>query len=62
MAVSSLTIVPVADAVAIVAPDALDSETVRVSSGSTAVSPATTTPTCCEVTPGAKLSVPDAAV
>ena len=61
-AVSSLVIVPVADAVPRVAPDGLVSETVNVSFGSTTASPATATLTVCEVTPGANVRVPDVAV
>ena len=61
-AVSSLVMVPVAVAVPSVAPVGADSVTVRVSVGSTVVSPVTATLTCWESTPGAKVMVPDVAV
>ena len=63
---SSLVIVPVAVAVvaplAKVAPVGLDSVTVRVSLGSTAVSPRAATVRFWVVTPGAKVRVPEVAV
>ena len=59
---SSVVIVPVAVARAMVAPDGLDNVTVSVSVGSTVASPVTATVTVCEITPGAKVSVPEAAV
>ena len=62
VAVSSLVIVPIADPSAIVAPDAFDNVTVNVSVGSTAVSPSTAMVITCEVTPGANVIVPEAAV
>ena len=45
-----------------VAPDGLDNVTVNVSLGSTVVSPVTATLTVCEITPGAKVIVPEPAV
>ena len=59
---SSVRMVPIAAARASVAPDGLDSVTVNVSIGSTAVSPMTATLTVCETTPGAKVIVPEPAV
>ena len=59
---SSVRIVPIAVARAIVAPDGLDNVTVNVSVGSTVASPVTATVTVCEITPGAKVSVPEPAV
>ena len=61
-ATSSLVIVPTAEPSAIVAPDGFDKLTVNVSSPSTTASPATITCTICEVTPGANVTTPDAAV
>ena len=60
--VSSLVTDAVAVAVPRAAPEGLASDTVKVSSGSTTVSPATATFSFCDMTPGAKVSVPDAAV
>ena len=59
---SSLVMVPVAVAVPSVAPLGLVSFTVKVSFGSTTASPVTATLTVCEVTPGAKVKVPEVAV
>ena len=59
---SSLRIVAVAVARAIVAPDAPLRPSVNVSSASIAVSAATGTLTAFDVCPAAKVSVPDAAV
>jgi hypothetical protein len=53
--------VPVALAWAIVAPDGVDSATVRVSFASTVVSPTTGTTIVLEASPAAKVSVPDCA-
>ena len=61
-ATSSLVMVPVAVAVPRAAPDGFASFTVSVSSDSTAVSPVTETFNFWEVTPGAKVRVPEAAV
>ena len=61
-AMSSVKIVPVAVAPAMVTPDGADNVTVKVSLGSTAVSPMMPTCTVWEVTPGAKVMVPDSAV
>ena len=54
--------VPVAVAVARVAPVGLDSVTLRVSFDSAVVSPVTATLTCWESTPGAKVRVPEVVV
>ena len=60
---SSLTIVPTPWASVIVAlPVAFERFTLNVSFGSTVVSPLTCTVTVCEVTPGAKVTVPEFAV
>ena len=56
---SSLLMVPVLVAVPRLAPDGLDSATVRVSLGSTVVSPVTATLICWETTPGANVRVPE---
>ena len=61
-AMSSVMIVAVAVARARVAPDGVDNVTVNVSVGSTVASPVTATVTVCEITPGAKVSVPEPAV
>ena len=61
-AVSSLVMVPVAVAVPRVAPDGVDNVTVNVSVGSTVVSPVTATLRVWEVTPAAKVRVPEFAV
>ncbi len=62
-AASSLTIVPTPWASVIVAlPVAPERFTLNVSFGSTVVSPLTCTVTVCEVTPGAKVTVPEFAV
>ena len=61
-ATSSFLMVAVAVARDRVAPLELVSATVKVSSGSTAVSPVTLTVTVWAVTPGAKVSVPELAV
>ncbi len=59
VATSSLVMVPVAVPREMVAPVGLDSATVKVSVGSTAVSPMTLTVTVCEVTPpGLNVRVP----
>ena len=58
---SELTMVPVAVASAISAPDASDSASVRVSAPSSCASSSTATSTVFAVSPGAKTSVPDAA-
>ena len=50
-----------ATASAIVAPDGFDKVTVNVSSGSTSVSPAMSTCTICDITPGWKVTVPEVA-
>ena len=54
--------VPVAVAVVMVAPEGLESVTVKVSVGSVMVSARTGTLICWEVTPGAKDRVPVVAV
>ena len=59
---SSVRIVPVAVARAIVAPDGADNVTVNVSFGSTAVSPMMPMCTVWLTTPGAKVMVPVSAV
>jgi hypothetical protein len=59
---SSSTIVPMPCASAIVALEAFDRFTWKVSSPSTSVSPTTATGIVCVVTPGAKVSVPLALV
>ncbi len=59
---SSLVMVPVAVPREMVAPVGLDSATVKVSVGSTAVSPVTLTVMVWEVTPAAKVRVPVALV
>ena len=59
---SSLRMVPVATARDSVAPVGFDSVTVKVSSGSTAVSPVTATVMVLEVSPAAKVSVPEPAM
>ena len=61
-ATSSLPMVPVALAEPTVAPVGADRVRFRVSSDSATVSPVTETLTVWEVTPGAKVSVPEAAV
>lgn len=61
-AASSFLIVPVAVALPRFAPLGFDSVTVKVSSGSTVVSPRALTVICWLVTPGENVSVPDAAV
>src|SRR5438270_519794 len=57
--VSSLTMVPLALAVPMVAPVAFDSVTVKPSSGSTVVSPLTLTVMIFELSPDAKLTLPE---
>jgi hypothetical protein len=59
---SSLTMVPVAEAVPSTAPTGLDSVSVNVSSASRSVSPATATRTVACVCPAASVAVPPAAV
>ena len=62
MATSSLVMVAVAVALETVAPVGLERVTVKVSLGSTVVSPVTLTATVWRVTPAANVTVPEVAV